>query len=635
MFRVELVNMPFAALNLPSIGLTQLKSVLDSKFADRVAVNIHYLNQEFAHYFGVDLYQSITGSLEHHNSGFGDWVFRRAAFPAAPDTTEQYFRRYYPQHNEQTRNFRSLVTEKQAGLEHFIDRLIDKNSLDTADIVGFTSMFSQNVACFAMARRIKERNPKVITVIGGANCESPMGEEIIKHVEQIDYVFSGPGLVSFPKFIQKCLDEESDKTRNIKGVFARPNGSAPRNLPVLNGSNGHPQTLGEELGLDENILLEYDSFLTTLANNFPPKEVEPVLLFETSRGCWWGEKAHCTFCGLNGQTMSYRAMAADKALEQFESMFSYASRASRFNSVDNILPKSFLTDVFPRLHPPENASLFYEVKADLSEQDMKVLAAARVNKIQPGIESLASSTLKLMKKGTTVFINLRLLKNCLIYGIEPDWNLLIGFPGEGDDVYRRYVRDLRLLTHLPPPQGVFPVRFDRYSPYYVQAEHYQLDLHPMDFYDLTYPFGKESLKNLAYYFMDHNLTAEYFTTMAKWIGKIKEQHKPWLARWRDDSQLIPAALYLKKKGPATVVYDSRSGEVVEHEISDYGLQVLQQIALMPARLGGIKEKLDLPGFDAEKEMAALQEMGLVFEENGRFLSLVLPELSHKKAQKTL
>lgn len=315
-------------------------------------------------------------------------------------------------------------------------------------------------------------------------------------------------------------------------------------------------------------------------------------------------------------------MATEKAIEQFESIFRYSNRANRFNSVDNILPKSFLTEVFPRLRPPANVSLFYEVKADLSEQEMEELAAARVNKIQPGIESLASSTLKLMKKGTTVFVNLRLLKNCLIYGIEPEWNLLIGFPGEGEDVYSMYVRNLRLLRHLPPPHGVFPVRFDRYSPYYVQAAAYNLDLHPMDFYDLTYPFGKESLDNLAYYFMDHNLTAEYFTTMARWIGRIKEQQKPWLERWRNPESL--PALYFKKRGSETVVFDSRSDEVVEHEITDQGLQILQQIAITPSRPGMIAAKLNLPNFDPHQELAALQEKGLVFEEHDRYLSLVLP-----------
>ena len=33
----------------------------------------------------------------------------------------------------------------------------------------------------------------------------------------------------------------------------------------------------------------------------------PVDVVETSRGCWWGERSHCTFCGLNGMGMTYRS----------------------------------------------------------------------------------------------------------------------------------------------------------------------------------------------------------------------------------------------------------------------------------------------------------------------------------------
>ena len=124
--------------------------------------------------------------------------------------------------------------------------------------------------------------------------------------------------------------------------------------------------------------------------------------------------------------------------------------------------------------------------------DVKNMVATEKSKtgfkiIQPGIESLATSTLKLMKKGTTAFRNVCLLKFCAIYDIEPSWNLLIGFPGEGEDVYRKYLDDLPLLVHLPPPTDVYPVRFDRYSPYFMKSNEYGLDLRPLDYYSLIYP----------------------------------------------------------------------------------------------------------------------------------------------------
>src|SRR2546427_13090875 len=94
----------------------------------------------------------------------------------------------------------------------------------------------------------------------------------------------------------------------------------------------------------------------------PAGKVEPMLFFETSRGCWWGERAHCTFCGLNGQTMAYRAMKPENAMRQFDWLFSHAPWATKYCCTDNIMPMDYLTDVFPKITPPPGASIFYEVK---------------------------------------------------------------------------------------------------------------------------------------------------------------------------------------------------------------------------------------------------------------------------------
>ena len=56
MYRVTLINMPFATVRLPSIALTQLKSVLEDRFGDEVAVRLLYLNHDFATLLGFGLY---------------------------------------------------------------------------------------------------------------------------------------------------------------------------------------------------------------------------------------------------------------------------------------------------------------------------------------------------------------------------------------------------------------------------------------------------------------------------------------------------------------------------------------------------------------------------------------------------
>jgi radical SAM superfamily enzyme YgiQ (UPF0313 family) len=564
-----------------------------------------------------------------------------------------------------------------------------KHQLAQANLVGFTSMFSQNVACFAMARKIKSWNSKVITAMGGANCESPMGQEIIKNVPCIDFVFSGPALRSFPAAIRHLIDDEPEKCHSIDGVFTKRNTgtsksrlslrAAPTNevvsatakvqapaqlinitksatptATVTNSScdtsgdgagngngagnghgNGHGNgagngaskigALGAELELDYNVQLSYGEFLNTLDNNFPQKKISPILLFETARGCWWGEKAHCTFCGLNGVSMNYRAMSPDKAIQQFEALFKHAPRCTRYHSVDNILAKNYIHEVFPYLKPPADASIFYEVKADLSEEDVKMLSQTRVNLIQPGVESINTSTLKLMKKGTSAFQNLILLKNCAMHNVFPIWNLLVGFPGEREEVFKKYVDDMPLLMHLPPPNGAAVVQFHRYSPYFTKAKEYGLELEPLEFYGFTYPFSKESVANLAYYFVDTKSDAEYRIAITSWIGKIQKGTTDWRLRYQGGNSALPGRLYFKESEGQTVVYDSRSGQAVEHEISEAGLEVLRacnkanRIAQLQAQLG------HLPNFDAVKEVAYLQERGLLFQEHERLLSLVLPQ----------
>ena len=291
MYTVALVNAPFAGLRLPSLALTQLKSVLDARFGSAVSSEVLYLNHDFAQVMGVDVYQHIAVDMEAPYNGFGDWFFRQAAFPELEDNSEIYFNRFFPHRTEQNRTRRRVIEEKRLTLDAVLNDLITRHGLDRKDLVGFTSMFSQNVACFALARLIKARSPNTLIVMGGANCETPMGEEIAKNVDAVDYVFSGPGVKSLPDFVQATLDGDLPARERIRGVYSKANCSR-----LLTPAAGN---VGEELPLDVQIDLDYDGFLDSLDEKFAGGNIEPILLFETSRGCWWGQRAHCTFCGLN------------------------------------------------------------------------------------------------------------------------------------------------------------------------------------------------------------------------------------------------------------------------------------------------------------------------------------------------
>lgn len=631
--RIALANMPFSSLQIPSIALHQLETVVAERFDNAIAVDVHYLNHDFGALVGQDLYRWISESLAGHTCGFGEWLFRQAAFPQEEDNTEAYFRRYALHFGEaQLTRYREELAPVRARLPEILDEMIDRHDLANADLVGLTSMFFQNVPSFALARRIKARNPDTLVVIGGANCEANMGIEIVANVPAIDFAFSGHALITFPRFLEHLMAGEHEALHGMDGVFSRRNSRSLAALPAAErpadpGSIApvpaltDVATAGPERRLDQAVAVDYEGYLASYADRFADEAAEEIeLLFETSRGCWWGEKAHCTFCGLNGATMSFREMSADRALGAVQDMIDrYAGRVRRFASVDNIIPRSYLDGLLPQLRVPDGVVLFYEVKADLDRAKLRTLAKARVVEVQPGIESLSTATLKLMRKGTNAFNNIRFLSDCVAEGVKPIWNLLAGFPGEDALTYETYAHNLPRLMHLPPPSGVFPVRFDRFSPYFMEAEAYGLDLSPLDYHELIYPFEPAVTANLAYYFRDMNVEAAYQTDLADHITELRTMVSRWRERWTGAGQ-IPR-LRLLKDEYGFLVEDSRTGNLVEYELEDDDVALLRA-----AETPQDADKLQRVHGAAYERM---RHLGLLFEERGRTMTLVFEGLRHE------
>ncbi|HKH45976.1 MAG TPA: RiPP maturation radical SAM C-methyltransferase [Thermoanaerobaculia bacterium] len=617
MYRIALVNMPFASADMPSIALAQLRTVLRSELGDQVECEVFYPNLDFVGYLGPHLYELISNTVLANTSGLGDWFFSQEAFPEKPDESDAYLIRHFSEHRSQLEAFRGELKEKRRQAGAYLDKTIDLYRLDSFSLVGFTTMFSQNMASIAMAKKLKVLRPEIVTLMGGANCESPMGDVLARNVPEIDFVFSGPSLVAFPRLVRHLLQGEEEECHQIKGVLSHRKLIAPK--------GDHHREIGDELDISVDLPLDYDDYFAAFDAKVPPEaNYEPKVMFETSRGCWWGERAHCTFCGLNGVTMSYRALPADKALHLLHGLFErYGARAAEFKSVDNILPREYLTDVLPYLETPERNFLFYEIKADLKEREMAVLAQARVTRLQPGIEALATSSLKLMRKGTTSFQNLKFLKHCQRYGIYSLWNLLVGFPNEPETVYAKYYDDLPLLIHLEPPSGAYPIRFDRFSPYFVKAQEYGLKLKPYKWYEMLYPFPPGELEDLAYYFADADYQATYLANTARWLGKLRERIAHWHVRYYQRDRRLKPELTIRERRGAKVVYDSRSGSVVEHALSPAAWKILDLLEEQH-KIPRLAEKLEgVPEQEVAAQVAFLKQRGLLFEEDGIYMSLVL------------
>jgi ribosomal peptide maturation radical SAM protein 1 len=319
-----------------------------------------------------------------------------------------------------------------------------------------------------------------------------MGMELHRRFNFVDYALMGEADESFPVLVRLLLAGRlKGAARNaIPGLLYRSKTGTQCTSP--------PQPVRD---MDELPIPDYSDYFRDLDLSAAGLFVVPTLLFETSRGCWWGARHHCRFCGLNGTTLSFRSKTAKRALEEVKYLVSQW-QIDMLQAVDNVVNMAHFRDLFPALaHNERPLRFFYEIRANLSRKQVKILRDAGVVHVQPGIESMNQHILDLMGKGTTPFLNIQVLKWCKEYDIHADWNLLYGFPGETEADYKQLLRLLPEIRFLNPPRACGPVRLDRFSPYFMSASRYGFtNVRPLASYHYIYPFDDESVHRIAYYF---------------------------------------------------------------------------------------------------------------------------------------
>ncbi|MEP0885781.1 RiPP maturation radical SAM C-methyltransferase, partial [Trichocoleus sp. ST-U3] len=480
-------------------------------------------------------------------------------------------------------------------------------------LVVFTSTFHQHVAALSLAKRIKAQAPDVFIEFGGANCQGIMAIENIRQFPFIDAIMSGEGDQVFPEFVRRVLEKKP--ISDLQGVYTRDNIDASNHLnlnaPTLHNVDALP------FPDYDDYFLEWETVRPHLNDSYQPR-----LLFETSRGCWWGERQHCTFCGLNGTEMAYRSKSATRALDELVYLAEKYPGYS-VSVVDNILDMKYFKDLIPELAERQlNLELFYEVKANLRKEQIRLLRDAGITMIQPGIESFSNHVLEIMRKGVKGLQNIQLLKWCKEFGVTPFWNLLWGFPGETPDDYARMAEIIPLLTHLQPPESTATIRIDRFSPNFENPEQFGFEeVTPFPAYHYVYPLAVEAVANLAYFF-----TFKYFQPqdVESYTKSVREQ----ILVWKSVSKT--SALYFIDKGTTLQIWDLRPVAqqlfftLTEPQRTFYmacdeirSLYSLQQIA---------KELLnrELSIREIENILQPLIESGLILREENVFLSIAVP-----------
>lgn len=600
--QVALAAMPWQTVYRPSLPLGLLHGLVLRDRPDTHVVEYHgsirwveYLLSATGGRLGAAEYTQIADSGVLH--GLGDWVFAGSLY-GDPQWHKDEVEIYAKAHDLDIADI--LAMQPLAG--EFVLAAAREILAHSPDVVGLSTTFMQNVPSLALARQLKEMDPDVTIVFGGANCDGSMGHALHRNHPFVDYVVRGEAEPVFCTLLDHIA-----------------NGTRPDDVPGLCWWQGPDSVANPQLtrGVppDSIPIPTFDEWHAALDGSAVREYVSPELVIESSRGCWWGEKHQCTFCGLNGSLIGFRSKPPQRFVTELRELVE-RHQILDVVTVDNILDMNYLRTVIPELIELDwDLRLHYEIKSNLRTDQVEALSSAGVVIVQPGIESLNSRVLKLMDKGVDGATNVRLLRDCESSDITVEWNYLYGFPGETAEDYLGVIDQIPSLVHLQPPSGVARIVLERFSPYFERPELGFLRRRPAAFYQHVYDVPAGELDDLVYYFEAPERGIR---------GELVETLEAALRGWQD---AYPHSTLIATRDESNIVIEDRrmGRSPIRHRLTGWRAEVYRALA-RPRDLQAVQKWLEERGNDVGTAQLAswlddLRGHGLVFTDAGTHVAL--------------
>ncbi len=523
-----LIVPPFTSSRYPSLGVHVLQS-----YAIRLGfeVNILYANFYLASTIGVENYEALA--VAKSADQIGERFFASAAYGRPPFGSDGFIDsdraeslaygccETYP--NFKIAEIKAL--ERRAAL--WADDIADLVAAHDFKVVGCSTSFEQTAASIALLNRIKQLRPDILTILGGANCEGIMAKGLLSLSNSVDYVFSGECEVTFPDFLARIREGRLPSERIVRGSAC--------------------------IEMDDMPLPDYAEFYHQHRLVLPGQPEDKMIPYLSSKGCWWGEVHQCAFCGQNGENIKYRHKSAEKVISDLREL-NEKYPGYIVSMADNVIPSEYFRTLIPWLERElPDIHLMYDVRASLSLEEVAALKRAGLDLVQPGIESLSTPILKLMRKGTTSRQNIFFLRYARSVGLPVFWNMIHDIPGEQLEDFERLLCLMPLLHHLQPPNFSM-LWIDRFSPYFSDPDEYRLsNIRPLDSYFAVLPESAD-VENIAYYFKADYKSA--FRDHPEMIERLKREIDIWRSLWRPEC--IPPSLEVISSGDGKfMVLDTR------------------------------------------------------------------------------
>jgi ribosomal peptide maturation radical SAM protein 1 len=615
--RVALVSMPWATVLEPALGIAVLKASLTRT---GVAARALHLNLFLLKHLRVETYRRIAGVF-----ALNDFVFSglfspdptRGQLAALDEIAQTVFQEEWHRDARfsSSRDVADLVLAIRAeAVPAYLDSCIDTVLAEAPTLVAFSCLYDQTIASLALAKRLKEAEPRLRIAFGGYAVHGETGRHLIECFPWIDYVGEGPGEA---QIVTLALDSVREP-RGGPGVVTR-NKEELVSLPPA------------QFHIRDSPYPDFSDFRRDIERLAERHQVHidfRVAPYESSRGCWWGQKSHCVFCGIDDDTLKYSFKPHDQTARELAQLFSDFSSVKQVRLVDYILPHTYFQTLLPELAKSGlGGGLSCELKANLKEHHIELLKRAGFLEFQPGIESFSTPVLRRMKKGVSGIQNALLLKLARTRGLLVHYNFLYGFPGDEVEDYERLLHVTPLLYHLDPPMSYIEVLITRFAP--LQQQHVAFGgtrsptYHP--YYDVVFDertlesFGFD-LERYCYYFTKHYELSPELRRLYQLLG---HQVAHWQNRYRDEAQ---PELTASRRDDRIHVLDTRFSHRREFSLEPLATRVYECVDTKIANPSQIRSGMAGTVSIAEIEdiLDRLVRDRVVLREGNQYVGLAIP-----------
>lgn len=527
-FPIALISAPMITADMPSFQLALLKPTLER---EGIPVQNFSLYLYFAAMVGWKLNDTLAMVRP---SMTGEWIWAKAAF-GATGNEEDYFQ-YYQQNlkgicQDAECELKDILRLRNETVPQFIDFFLNSIDWTRFGLVGFSITFQQLSASIALAKALKKHHPTLPIIFGGATFEDDIAQGILQGCPFIDYIHCGDADETLPQIIKKI--DRGESMGNQPGLMWR---NTEGKIIYAGRAPNFKQ-------MDKTPVPDFDEYFyasqESKYDNYSQKKAV-LLPIETGRGCWWGQKSHCTFCGLNSAGMEFRSKSPKNVLAMVKSL-SRRYDCSTFDAIDNIMSTNYIEQLFGHLKEiGSDIKFHYEVRPYFKREQLRALRQGGLVSVQPGIETLSSSVSQLMGKHLRAIQNIDFIKWCTYYGINNLYNILYGFIGESEQDYKKQCDLITKLLHFQPPYAIAKARPDRGSPMFNQPKKHGLgQLQPTYCYKHIFPEKDFDLNKVAYY-SDYQQTG---ILAQKKYDEIHHQVLIWQQSWKQDNK--PTLTYFR------------------------------------------------------------------------------------------